>query len=147
MARAATQYCKEVNKQLACPGSLKRPFLRQLQAETVCFCEDHNNADLQALCSRFGSPEEVAEEFLAELRERTVERCVNRRKKVLLVTLAIIVAAIIAVGTLGMQNQHLQQKLTDEEFVASITYDEDSGRRFWFPFQDTIFGHNENLKE
>lgn len=143
MASAAFQYCAQVNKHLTCPSSLKRPFLRQLWEETACFCEDADRADLQTLCEQFGSPAEVAEEFLSELGQQTVERCVTRRKKILCATLAIVAAALIAAGALGIQSRQLQQKLSEEEFIASITYnDESDGSFFRFPFQDTIFGHN-----
>lgn len=140
MASAASSYCAQVNKLLTCPGSVKRPFLRQLRDEVSFYCEEQREQDIQSLYTQFGTPEAVAEEFLAELSPKTVAKCADRRQKALAATIAVVVIAAIAVGVLGLQNQQMQQKLDAKDFIASIIYKEDiEEKQFLSPFQDIIF--------
>lgn len=140
MASAASRYCAQVNKLLTCTRSVKRPFLQQLRDEVNFYCEEQSEHDIQSLYTKFGNPEAVAEEFLAELSPQTVAKYANRRKKALGATIAVVVIAAIAVGVLCLQNQQMQQKLEDEGFIASIIYKEDiEGNRFLIQFQDIIF--------
>lgn len=143
MRNAAAQYRVEVNKRLNCPNSLKKSFLRQLETEALCFCSEHKDADTDMLCARFGAPEEVAAEFAAELNKRTVEYYSSKRKQILRFTITVLLTAVIVLTFLWLQNNYLQQKLTEEDFVASITYEEAAnGSESGSPSQDTIFSSN-----
>lgn len=148
MRSAAAQYLQEVNKQITCPNSLKKPFLRQLKTEALCFCAEHDGADIHMLSGQFGTPEEVAGEFLAELSSRTVAHYSSKRKQILRFTIAVVLTAVIAFTFLGIQKYYLRQKLTEEEFVASITYEKESdSNQSWFLSQDTIFGSTGSVKK
>lgn len=143
MRSAASQYREEVNKRLTCPNALKRSFLRQLETEALCFCADHEDADVRMLSRQFGAPEEVADDFLAELNKQTVEHCSNKRRRILRFAMAVMLAAVIALTFLWAQKYFLQEKLAAEGFIASITYETkaDSGV-LEQPSRDTILGSN-----
>ena len=143
MQSPAAKYRKEVNKRIACPRVLKKAFLQQLEMEALYFCSEHEDADVNMLYAQFGSPEEVADEFLSELNERTVEYYNSKSKRILRFTMAVLFAAAAVLTVLGVRKYNLQKKLTAEEFIASITYEKESDSdHFWFLPKDTIFSSN-----
>lgn len=146
MASAAVTYCAQVNKNLTCPSNIKRAFLRQLRSEIDFYCEEHGEPDVQNLYAAFGTPEEVAEEFLTESSTKTVSNCTDKRNKILIVALVVVVIAAMAVGALSLQSQAMQQKI-DEEFIASVTYKEEAENRpLWVAWQEIIFGHTDKIE-
>lgn len=146
MASAASSYCAQVNKNLTCPGSMKRSFLRQLRNEVDFYCEEHGKQEVQNLYAVFGTPEEVAEEFLTELSAKTVSNCTTKRHKILITALIVVVIAAMAVGALSLQSQAMQQKI-DEEFIAAVTFKEDAENRpLWVAWQEIIFGHTDKIE-
>ena len=146
MASAASSYCVQVNKCLTCPGNMKRAFLRQLRSEIDFYCEEHGEPNVQSLYVAFGTPEEVAEEFLVELSTKTVNSCTAKRNKILIAALIVVVIAAMAVGALSLQSQAMQQKIEDD-FVASITYKEESENRpLWAAWQEAILGHTDRIE-
>ena len=118
-----------------------------MEAEALCYCSEHEDADTGMLCEQFGAPGEVAAEFAAELQKRTVEYYSSRRRQILRFTATVVLAAVIVLTFLGIQKFYLQQKLTEEEFVASITYEKETdGNRSGAPSRDTVFGSNSSTK-
>lgn len=129
MKNAASQYLREVDRRLVCPSALKRPFLRQLKQELQCCCGEGESSDLQALSRRFGTPEELAENFFSELNGRTVDRCACGRRRILCLALAVLLTAAVVLSILQVRELRAQQELLDDDFIASITYEKDSGRQ------------------
>ena len=144
MENAASGYCAQVNQYLRCPGSMKRTFLRQLRSEIGFYLDEHGKQDLQSLYAAFGTPEEVAEEFLAELSPIAVAKCTRKQKKILAATVIVVVLAVMAAGILGLQSRAMRQKLDGDGFVASVTYKEDIEKKpLWALWQETVFGHTD----
>lgn len=143
MITAAAQYLREANKHLPCPNSIKKPFLRQLEDELSIFCADHAGADTATLSEHFGSPEEVAEAFLSELGEQAVHRYNRTRKRLLLLTLGVILCTVFFAVVITVQTTTLRQQLPKGEFVASIAYEAESGRN---TSRDTIYDNIESPK-
>lgn len=141
MHNAAGQYLRKVKQQLLCPNSMKKPFLRQLEAELSFFCADHADADLDLLSQQFGSPGEVAEDFLTELGELAVSRYTRSRRRLLYLTLGVVLSAVIFSVILSIRTSALRQTLPEGEFVASIIYETGDARgAFCPPPQDAVFG-------
>lgn len=146
MNKSVKQYLKKINKQIHCPSSMKRTFLCQLEDEIFCFYADHDDVDIVTLSQDFGTPEVVAEEFLSNLSEQTISCCTKTRKRLLYLTLGMTLTAIIFVTILGVRTASLRQKMADEEFIASITYEkEPDDDTFWLPFWHMIFGGEEKV--
>lgn len=85
------------------------------------YCEDHSDADFTALVQRFGSPGEVANDFLSELGGRVVtkSKAIKRR---FLYSVAVIIVFLVA--CIGIHTYYVQHKLLDGEYIESITYEE-----------------------
>lgn len=140
MRSAAMQYIQEVNRQLLCPRSIKKPFLCQLEKEVSCFCADHPDTTTEALIQAFGLPEEVVEEFLSELGGQTARRCANIRRQLFALAVGVILIASTLAAIIDSRTDTLRQTLPSEKIVASITYCEESeNSSSYFPAQDTIF--------
>lgn len=147
MYSASRQYIRKVNRQLRCPMSIKKPFLRQLENEASRFCSRYSDANGAMLSQQFGTPEEVAKEFLSELGEQAVNRCTYTRNKLLRLTAGVILAAVILVMLIGTRTDLLKHMLPAKEFVVSISYDEESeGSSSRIPLQDTIWGNQANTE-
>lgn len=147
MAKAAAAYCAQVNKYLTCPSSMKRPFLRQLKEEIDFYCEEHGEQEVQGLYAAFGTPETIAGEFLSELSTKTVASCTARRKRILAAALIVAVIAVMAAGILGLQSHTMQQKIDDDNFIASVIYKEEAqNRSLWSTWQEVVFGHTDKIE-
>lgn len=95
MNRAAKQYLRQVKKNLYCPKHLSREFLRQLEDDISCFCEEQKQAVYGQLLEVFGDPKDVAADFFSGLDARTVSRYSYRRLKVTYSLLAVVLAAAL----------------------------------------------------
>lgn len=124
MQPAVKQYLKEVDKRISCPSSLKRNFLHQLRGELECRSDGR---DLTVLAEEFGPPEELAEEFMAELGSRAAARYLQTRRRLLTLVLAVAVMALTALLGLGMREYRLQKKFAEEAFYATINYAPEEG--------------------
>lgn len=144
MRKAATLYLKKVNKQLKISNSLKKGFMSQLEDEVFFYCDDHNDASEDQLREQFGSPEDVAQEFLSEVWMQAVKRYKNSQWKLLCLIAGILFMLFLFAAVLGVRTQRLKQQLPNEEIVAAITYEEESDGFSWFPLRDFIFGGKEN---
>lgn len=127
MRSAGAKYLQEVNKYLACPASLKKPFLQQLKEDVIDYCEVNPSASHAMICGVFGTPANIAEEFLSELSAQAVDCCSKRQKRVLGLTVTVVLAAVLILSILLVRDYQLQQKLLDDDFIGTITYAEGSG--------------------
>lgn len=122
MVGVAVQYLKKVNRNIACPGSIKKPFLQQLGTEAQYFCADHIDANMEMLSAQFGTPEEVAEMFMTELGSHTVEHCKRRMRILYKILLGILIFSLATAAFVTYDAYVMQQRLYDEAYVDSVTY-------------------------
>ena len=123
MSTAASQYLREVKKRIHYSGSQKTEFLCQLEAEVIYYCEDHNDVDFATLSACFGTPEDIADNFISELGTDEVRKIGRTRKRILyLIATFIIVTTILVIGV-ELYTYHIQQKFEDVQFIESITYE------------------------
>ena len=120
MSKAASQYLREVKKRIPCSGSQKTEFLCQLEAEVIYYCEDHDGVDFTILSEAFGSPEEVANDFLSELGGSLATRTNVFTKRFIYIIATVI--TILAVG-ISIHTYYVQHKLSNVEYIESITYE------------------------
>lgn len=125
MSTAASQYLREVKKRIPCSGSQKTEFLCQLEAEVIYYCEDHDGVDFAILSENFGSPEEIANDFLSELGGSTVTKAHNVKQRLVLFTAIVVISTTIFVAGLEIISYYKQQQALDGHYVESITYEED----------------------
>lgn len=126
MSKVASQYLREVKKRIHCSNSQKTEFLCQLEDEIVYYCEDHDNVDIVTLSNHFGTPEDVADDFLSELGINEVTTSNQIRKRLLYFVATIIILAIILFAAVEIHSYYIQQQFLDSYFIESITYESES---------------------
>lgn len=138
MSKAAKQYLREVDKQIICPSSAKKAFLRQLENEVYFYSKD-SEVSLAMLYAQFGFPEEVAREFLSEMGVRTTDRYNRIQKKLKYLIVGALAAAILFTAMIGVRTNLLRQQLPSTEVVASISYETEKDFFSWLPLRGLIF--------
>lgn len=81
--------------------------------------------DVAVLESQFGTPEELAEEFLPEVNVHTVSRFVRSKHRVLFFLVAVLTAVVVAVSGMEIYSRYKQNQILNGEYIEKITYEED----------------------
>lgn len=89
-----------------------------MEAEVIYYCEDHNDVGFTTLVEHFGTPENVAKDFLSELGENAATEAYSIKRKILYLSVAIIL--VIAIGAV-LHTSYVQHTLLDIHYVESIT--------------------------
>ena len=122
MNKVAERYLRAVRKALHCPGRQGKRLLRQLSEDIEEYCEEHPDATEEALCRRFGTPEDVAAAFVEDLGGSIAVNIQRRRNRIVT---AVIVVLVLVAGAVTARQIWIQQLLLDFHWVESITYEAD----------------------
>lgn len=100
------------------------------------YCEDHSNVDIDVLSARFGSPEEVANDFLSELGISTLNKANSIGRSTLYLASIFVIIGIILIATIEIYTFYEQQKKPDVYFNEAVTYEEElspavTGSTYW----------------
>lgn len=99
--------------------------MRQLEDEVFLYCEDHEEMEMAGLTAHFGTPEEVANNFLTELAPAVRWKYERIRQRVFYAAIAIVLAAALLVTAMEGYTNIKQQKILDGHYIESITYEGD----------------------
>lgn len=94
-----------------------------MEAEVIYYCEDHDHVDLVTLSNYFGSPEDVARDFLSELGESALIKSNSIKFRLRNITIAFIIVAFFLIIGLKIFISYKQQQILDGYYVESITYE------------------------
>ena len=94
-----------------------------MEADVIYYCEDHDDVDFDALSKSFGSPEEVANDFFAELGANVVNRENVTRQRITYIALALIMALTILIAGIKIYSSYKQHQALDGYYIESITYE------------------------
>ena len=122
MNKVAERYLRAVRKALHCPGRQGKRLLRQLSEDIEEYCEEHPDATEEELCRRFGTPEDVAADFVEDLGGSIAVNVQRRRNRIVT---AVIVVLVLVAGAVTVRQIWIQQLLLDFHWVESITYEAD----------------------
>ena len=133
MNKVAKHYLRAVRKALHCPGRQGKQLLHQLGEDIDEYCEEHPDATEEALCCRFGTPEDVAADFVEDLGGSIAVNIQRRRSRI---ATALIVLLVLIAGAVTARQIWIQQLLLDFHWVESITYEADelpeyTGTIYW----------------
>jgi len=123
MTQAGLDYLKAVEQQLSGKKAQKKAYLKKLAADVAERLEEEPELDSAALASAFGSPEELAAEFMGTLDVKDVKKAFGWKKIVLIAVIAIVLIWLIAVVTLWF-DAHKQVNGYGKEYYV----DENSNR-------------------
>lgn len=122
MNKPARAYLRAVRRALRCPGRQGKQLLRQLSEDIEEYCEEHPDATEEELCRRFGTPEDVAADFVEDLGGSIAVNIQRRRNRIVT---AVIVVLVLVAGAVTARQIWIQQLLLDFHWVESITYEAD----------------------
>lgn len=122
MNKPARAYLRAVRRALRCPGRQGKQLLHQLSEDIEEYCEEHPDATEETLCRRFGTPEDVAADFVEDLGGSIAVNIQRRRNRIVT---AVIVVLVLVAGAVTVRQIWIQQLLLDFHWVESITYEAD----------------------
>ena len=99
-SKVINRYLAEVSDCLKCPRSVRKVFLRELRLQVKDFAANKENLSVEALCSQFGSPEEISNGFVTRDDYQILLRKAKRRTVILAVVAAVAVAIAIFTAVL-----------------------------------------------
>ena len=115
MNKPARAYLRAVRRALRCPGRQGKRLLRQLSEDIEEYCEEHPDATEEALCRRFGAPEDVAADFAEDLGGSIAVNIQRRRNR--------IVTAVIVVRWVESITYEADEPLEEpDEIYWSVTF-------------------------
>lgn len=133
MNKVAKHYLRAVRRALRCPRRQGKQLLRQLSEDIEEYCEEHPDATEEELCRRFGTPEDVAADFVEDLGGSIAVNIQRRRNRIVT---AVIVVLVLVAGAVTVRQIWIQQLFLDFRWVESITYEADelpeyTGTIYW----------------
>ncbi|MBQ7846301.1 MAG: hypothetical protein IJ392_09155 [Clostridia bacterium] len=120
-------YLRQLEKHLPCPRTIREPFLRQLEDELEHFCSRNPEADANMLAECFGSPETVAHEFLVETTPETIALNFQKRSKVVIAAVSMVLLVLSAIGFMINQRPAAGKPSSESQVIASIMYAQEDG--------------------
>lgn len=118
------QYLLEVKRLLPCSSSEKKRCIVELEADVSAFLENYPNATLEDLYTSIGSPESIAESFIARMNHIQFSRKLSVSRKIAIGVIAIIafLAVVISAVAISVANDvHDIQNGNFTEFIGDST--------------------------
>lgn len=92
------QYLLEVKRLLPCSSSEKKRCIVELEADVSAFLKNYPNANLEDLYTSLGSPESIAESFMARIDPKQLSRRLSVKRRVVISVVAIVTFLAISLG-------------------------------------------------
>lgn len=115
-----------------------------MEAEVSYYCEDHDYVDLATLSEYFGSPEDVAKDFLSEIGVQAVNASNRTKNNILWLSISVAVAITIFAAVVETYTNYKQQEALEGYFVESITYEGDVNAYISSPTYAVEYDYNED---
>lgn len=92
------QYLLEVKRLLPCSSSEKKRCIVELEADVSTFLKNYPNVTLEDLYTSLGSPESIAESFMARIDPKQLSRRLSVKRRVVISVVAIVTFLAISLG-------------------------------------------------
>jgi len=120
--RERKQYLKEIQKQLVCSGKQRKQFLDAFSDNMDEYLKDNPDASLSDLQEAMGTPQEIAENFLANESPAHIKKRMGIVKWVIVGVVAALVVLIVAIVVAlidGHQAQrgHFHDVISEDEVI------------------------------
>ena len=140
MSSAAKAYLRQIRSKIPCQRSLKAGFLRQLEDEVFLYCEDHAGTDILALHAHFGTPDDVAAEFLDVIGPAAARKGLWTRKRLAILVIAVVLTIATVFLVSEIREYWLLQEYLDSNNIEFVPYEgvipEASGPAYWVRTRD-----------
>lgn len=115
------QYLLEVKRLLPCSSSEKKRCIVELEADVSAFLKNYPNATLEDLYTSLGSPESIAESFMARIDPKQLSRRLSVSRKIAIGVIAFLAVVISAVAVSVANDVHDIQNGNFTEFIGDST--------------------------
>jgi len=120
--RDVKKYLRSVKKLLHCPRTQRNEFLRQLETNIYFFISESEVEDMEEVIKEFGSPEEIAQNFLDECNSKAVSRSIRFKQMTSRFITAIVLIAAIALVSIYLIDLIDHINYRDGYFVDTVGY-------------------------
>ena len=80
--RGLRKYYRQIRNNLPCGGSLKHRLMKDIASTIRSYLLDNPDADIQAIHSQFGSPQQIVAAYLEEMDTKTLLSALLFRRKI-----------------------------------------------------------------
>lgn len=91
------KYLHRIRKNLYVHGSTKKEFLKDIEADLISYIEEQETVTYDMLVDAFGTPEEIAADYIRELDSSILGRQISGKKCVFIACL-VCALAVLSVG-------------------------------------------------
>ena len=130
MGQTYHTYLHSIKKQITCSSVLKRKFLSDLETELRQFTEE-TNADYAQVVNHFGSPEQVAADFMDSLETEVFQDSGQRQKNIFLLIIAVLCLLLISLSYFFIRFYNATGDESKSEIVTVIYTDDEVPENFW----------------
>lgn len=96
--RVIRRYCREVRSWLPCSMRMKRMILADVRENVSAYLEEHPDAGVEALREQFGSPVQIASNYVFDLDMPKLLADLRVRKRIAAAVCAALMAALLLWG-------------------------------------------------
>lgn len=115
------RYFRSIRSWLPCSPKQKRQIMDQVKENVLAFCEEHPEADMNAVENQFGSPCQIASAYVDDLDTPDLLTALRLRKRIFTAVIAGLVAAMLlwgwAVGTAVMEQRDINYGHTVDQIT------------------------------
>lgn len=99
-------YVKEIRLLLFCDSKTKRSFLNDFKNDVANFADDNGITDMKDIIDHFGTPEQVAREFLGTADLRKIRKRMQFKKYILCGVIAALLSWLIMLTYLAYEEKN-----------------------------------------
>lgn len=96
-----------------------------MENEVFLYCEENDAIDMAALIDQFGSPEELANDFLPEIKINAVNGFIHAKHRLFSFLVILIAAVILLALCAEVYLSYRRQQALNGQYIESITYEGD----------------------
>lgn len=95
-------YVSQVKAILPLWGKKEKAFVKKLHSDLCDYCEDNNVNTIEELYKGYGTPQEIAFEYIALMKPEVISTRINTAKYIKLLVVSLITIAFLATTFLGV---------------------------------------------
>lgn len=116
---ALKKYIRKIKHFLPCSGDEKQYLIAQLQESILDYLEQNPTADFKTLQSQFGTPREIANQYLCDQETSTLLNQINTKKKILGI-LSFVMSVVLLVWIAAISLDTFDTRKTNQGYLKVI---------------------------
>ena len=91
-------YYRDIKQALSCPSSQKRKLMQDIRGAVSNYLHEHPEADIGTVTAHFGTPQQIADAYLAELPPQALRQQLTVKKWIIGIIAAAAACALLIWG-------------------------------------------------